>query len=272
VAGRVIAVVSGHRMRGPLAVVVDNLAPLQPIVAGDPVSVAGGVLRVGRGAIQLDHAPPWDPALPVLARPHRWYASGMREVIGMLRRHAPVDSLAPLLDSAGGGAVSRCDQLLVACEASLRLFGDALRGTCGVDRVAEATAGVAGLGPGLTPSGDDLLTGILHAVTVWPDLARRADWTAARRVMIDTARPRTTRISTAYLEAAARGLATEPWHALVRALAAQPPVVESLRAAVLDLLRFGETSGADGLTGFCWTWRHSDVRRDHPDRTGRKPD
>jgi hypothetical protein len=69
---------------------------------------------------------------------------------------------------------------------------------------------------------------------------------------VHVARPRTTRISAAYLDAAGQGTATEPWHGLIRALRTRS---DGVRAAVADLLRIGETSGADGLTGFCWTFQ-----------------
>jgi hypothetical protein len=32
----------------------------------------------------------------------------------------------------------------------------------------------------------------------------------------------------------------------------------ALRASIGHLLRVGETSGADALTGFCWAWARSD--------------
>jgi len=68
---------------------------------------------------------------------------------------------------------------------------------------------------------------------------------------VDAARPKTTRISGAYLDAARRGWAAEPWHALIHAL----DDAAAMRTAVRRLARVGETSGADALTGFSWAWR-----------------
>ena len=82
--------------------------------------------------------------------------------------------------------------------------------------------------------------------------ARYAGTRAANEVrdlLRDSSAPRTTRISRAYLEAAAQGLAIEPWHAFVRCLGSGD---DALRATARALLRVGETSGADALTGFCW--------------------
>jgi hypothetical protein len=92
----------------------------------------------------------------------------------------------------------------------------------------------------------------MHALTLWPGLASHAGGLGARTAIAEAARDRTTRISAAYLEAAGAGLATDPWHTLVRSLI-QPSGV--LRAAVRGMLAVGETSGADALTGFCWAWR-----------------
>jgi len=65
-------------------------------------------------------------------------------------------------------------------------------------------------------------------------------------------RGRTTRISEAYLEAAAAGEAGEAWHRLLAILRADGAAgaADDLRAAVQCILAFGETSGADMLAGF----------------------
>jgi hypothetical protein len=72
-----------------------------------------------------------------------------------------------------------------------------------------------GLGPGLTPEGDDLLAGAAAAVAAlepWsPD--RRAAWLAAAAPPDATAR--TTKLSATLLALAARGQAIEPVHALL---------------------------------------------------------
>ena len=83
---------------------------------------------------------------------------------------------------------------------------------------------LAGLGPGLTPAGDDALAGILLVA---------ADGEAA---IAAAARARTNDIARAFLHWAARGQSIEPVH---RLLAGGGP------AALADLLRFGHSSGAD---------------------------
>ncbi|MGH2399036.1 MAG: DUF2877 domain-containing protein, partial [bacterium] len=102
---------------------------------------------------------------------------------------------------------------------------------------------LVGLGMGLTPSGDDVLAGMLIALHV----LRPAVAGTARDLVMKAGRGRTTRISLAYLEAAAQGNAGEAWHALARELTGSDP---ALKTAAQAVMAFGETSGADMLTGF----------------------
>lgn len=139
----------------------------------------------------------------------------------------------------------------------------------------EAASRLAGLGPGLTPSGDDVLTGAMTALT----LVRGDASSGLRRAIHEAASPRTTRVSAAYLEAASRGEAGEAWHHLRDALAgrarktspeeAEPEGARVAGMAVLSaeaeaarvetaarrVMDFGETSGADMLAGFVLAFR-----------------
>jgi hypothetical protein len=101
------------------------------------------------------------------------------------------------------------------------------------------------LGGGLTPAGDDFLLGALYALWV----ARPSEQaTALGEVIVASAIPRTSRLSAAWLEAAARGEAGQPWHTLVGALASDDSQV--IDRAAHGILGVGHTSGADALAGF----------------------
>ncbi|MDQ1393532.1 MAG: hypothetical protein QOF30_2509 [Acidimicrobiaceae bacterium] len=100
---------------------------------------------------------------------------------------------------------------------------------------------LGGLGPGLTPSGDDALAGMLLAARVrWPEAQARL---VALAGAVDTHE-----IARAFLVWAARGQSVAPVH---RLLAGDP-------TAATDLMMFGHTSGADlalGLWhGFTCVW------------------
>lgn len=114
----------------------------------------------------------------------------------------------------------------------------------GVDRVAAASAArrLIGLGQGLTPAGDDVLTGAeagLHA-TAHP----LAGFTDAALVDLDA---RTTEVAAAMLRHAARGAFAERIHRLIRATLVDdlPSAGDPLRGAA----DWGATSGQDTLAG-----------------------
>jgi hypothetical protein len=108
-----------------------------------------------------------------------------------------------------------------------------------------ATQKLAGLGIGLTPSGDDFIMGaILAAWIIHP--ADVAGVLAAE--VTEVAAALTTSLSGAWLRSAGRGEAGILWHQFFDALlsAEQAAIQESMN----KILSVGETSGADALTGF----------------------
>lgn len=110
---------------------------------------------------------------------------------------------------------------------------------------AAAAEPLLGLGPGLTPSGDDFVGGVLfarHAVAL-PGAA----WTDAGAAIVARARSRTHPISAALLEDLATGEGHEPLHNLVESLARG--AIEETWRAVQQLGRLGGSSGWDMLTG-----------------------
>jgi hypothetical protein len=101
-----------------------------------------------------------------------------------------------------------------------------------------------GLGPGLTPCGDDLLCGALVALRAvgWNDAADRL------ASAIDRAAPAATSpLSRSFLRAAAEGLAAEALHALILGVLSERP--GPLVGDVEALNRIGHTSGWDALAG-----------------------
>lgn len=110
---------------------------------------------------------------------------------------------------------------------------------------------LAGLGPGLTPAGDDWLAGWLIGLYGRTAIAPCDDalpLQAIGKTVVDAATGRTTGFSLSHLTAAAEGIAPWPWHALIDALAESDPV--PVREAAAAIMRRGATSGADMLAGF----------------------
>jgi hypothetical protein len=100
-----------------------------------------------------------------------------------------------------------------------------------------------GKGPGLTPEGDDLLTGALGATRILGEATGRERAVALiagiSRPLAEMAEVRTTAYSAALLEMALRGRLVEPAGALLRALAGRGDIA----ASHLSLIRLGHTSG-----------------------------
>jgi len=103
----------------------------------------------------------------------------------------------------------------------------------------DAWAGsLLGLGPGLTPAGDDLLAGLLVGLAGRPDLRDPLAAAVAR-----LAPARTTWLSAELLRLAAEGLAAPAVVAVADALAGHGPD-DALAEALPALLAVGHTSGA----------------------------
>ncbi|MBS3939403.1 MAG: DUF2877 domain-containing protein [Actinobacteria bacterium] len=111
--------------------------------------------------------------------------------------------------------------------------------------------GLLGLGPGLTPSGDDLLCGLLSAIALLgPAVGAPAERrVAAARVVgaavVARAPAATTSISAALLAHAVHGEVSDVAADVVHALAGRQPLAPAVRA----LLAVGATSGRDLTAG-----------------------
>jgi hypothetical protein len=177
---------------------------------------------------------------------------GLRRADGTLivdRRHA-VGWLGPLPDPlrlSGAPARALVTEALRPCRGSVLLQppwrATAEPALAAIGRLAPlealriAARALGGLGPGLTPAGDDALSGILFAFralggpTVEPALLAVADSV------------RTGEVGAALLQAAAGGFHIEPVHDLVMAATAGDQAAAA--RAALELDRFGSSSGAD---------------------------
>jgi len=180
-------------------------------------------------ADQTDDTRPllYDPAVPSLSEDAA--RAGARELLDRLTQSRPATGFG----TAWPDLVA--DPELIAAITSVR------RG-----RVDDAVVACLGRGPGLTPSGDDVLVGALAAS--WSVGAIDAERSEDLAVALETqARRRTTDVSVEYLHYACRGMATGAVRALLTALADRD--IASVIGAVARLRRFGHTSGMDTLLG-----------------------
>ncbi|NUW31031.1 DUF2877 domain-containing protein [Nonomuraea sp. SMC257] len=214
----VIALLAPGATRLPNAVLLAGEPPR--LTVGHEASVGDGAVRLGRLSLRASRW--WDPAPPLgEADP-----AGLREAAAGLTPGEPALAGEPAVELLASGCAS--GRLLDVLTAAERLVG---------------------LGPGLTPSGDDVLAGLmvtlrlLGAATGAGRAVWLADWLAAT-VTYD-ARTRTTPLSATLLHCAALGQASPEVAAVLRALAGRGPVEPALRR----LHGLGHTSGSDLAQG-----------------------
>ncbi len=245
-AGELLVLATSTVGPGPFSLVLSpDVAPLaRHIAAGDSVRVSAGLLEVGRLEVTWAEAETWE-ARPGWSRLHD-RSLPLPALRQLLLAVAPPDSLADLL-LPSSAARNRWAQ---AAEPGAHLLAQGLAAanqTLG----RRGAAALAGLGPGLTPAGDDFLMGVIYYGWATEPVARAATWAAA---LVGAAAPRTNQLSRAWLRAAGRGETGRAWHGLVAALAQGEAV---LGPAVQAIVSTGHTSGADALAGFLWA---SDAR------------
>ena len=218
----------------------------ESISIDEPAVVLQDCLCVGVISIRLDTAAPWRAA-PDWERLRRrgasWFSAlpGIRHV---LRSHGRGGVFAGLVADESGPRGQTIDDRLA--RAARRAADDQLEALASDDEatLTRSACGLAGLGKGFTPSGDDFLMGTMFALwaTMPAEVARRRS-----RWLFGAAAKRTTRASAAWLAAAARGEAAEPWHRLFASLVEDR--IDDARAAAQRILQTGHTSGEDALIG-----------------------
>ncbi len=225
--------------KGPINVST-TLTAFDAIAPGMPALGDGACIRLGDAA--LLHL---DPARIGIWRPapaRSWTPDAVaRGLLALQGRGSGQGSM--FVAAEGGGAVID-DFLRLRAAAGVDALSAWLSGNASGDApVRKAVEALLGLGKGLTPAGDDYLSGALIALAEIGDARRFA---VLASVVGHMAPGRTGRVSVAHLLAATEGMAAEPLHCIVRALLAGG---EELDAALAALDAVGHSSGRDALAG-----------------------
>lgn len=242
--GDVLSIVDHRIGNGPFSLVLEPDAFPADIETEASLLIFENGLWLGDWLIDAENAELWEPkpswgSLQGKPADQMWAATKIRS---LLEQQAQEDSLALLvIDPAASSALPT--RILHAAEQNIPLLYAGITANDG-PKVSEAAKKLAGLGPGLTPAGDDLLLGAMYGL--WATQGEDARLTAER--ITRAAVPRTHALSGAWLEAGARGEAAAPWHQLLTAIKTHNDA--DLEAAVMLILPTGHTSGADALGGF----------------------
>jgi hypothetical protein len=234
---------------GPINILVpparDGRPPWHGLLAdGMTGRVQPQELHIGADVVlSLARAPVWRPA-PWPS----WNPTAVRAGLAWLHASSaeacPLDGLSPLvfaparkLTHTGQAARDLIRRLRVDLAAALR------HDAWSADGRMTATL-LLGLGPGLTPSGDDVLGGVMLALTSAGRIRLRdALWDA----LVDELGELTVPVSAMHLSAAADGLSHRDVHAFIGAWLAND--VAAFTAATSTLATLGATSGWDTMAG-----------------------
>ena len=235
------ACIGGERLGcGPLNALVASAGAIRralaTLVQDQPVRGAWPRFRTEHAQLDFTHAARWHPALPALPIDRARLACGVARMQHAARARIPRDGLAFVVANVSG-ASALADPGAVAASAlqAWLICADSAS-------PPGALRQMIGLGPGLTPSGDDFLGGALVALHAFGkrDVAR-----ALGAWLLPLCERATHPVSVAHLEAAAHGEGGEALHACLVALTDDRDPEHALDA----IGAVGHTSGWDALAG-----------------------
>jgi hypothetical protein len=224
-------------------------------------AVAGGkLLRLGHVIIDLGAACIWLPAIkrslaPLL--PDSEIAANVlvlqKWAKGHLKHQQGLSPLLPFFAELLAGSCppeARQDPFLLAAAQGIADIAASVK-AADFPAVRTRAQSLIGLGPGLTPSGDDLLAGLMAGMTFAQKMASprfpRVPVEQLNQAIVSLADGRTTDISRHLLEFSARGEVSETMEVVILAILQGPEY--KLKHSAARLADVGATSGADQLLG-----------------------
>lgn len=204
------------------------------IAPGDRVQAGAGRLAIaGKAVISLREAAAWRVPLPVSRVSEAALRRRLADAETLLHRDGTPGGF---IADASGGEIARVTTSM------LHEAADAVMAALGRGDEPEAlrqTPRLIGLGPGLTPSGDDFLLGVLAARALGCGIAGDDFASGVARLAATATNP----ISHAALATAARGEVRDGIARFVIALC--EPGGEALRVALVRVLAIGSSSGTE---------------------------
>ncbi|MFH0878691.1 MAG: DUF2877 domain-containing protein [Lentisphaerota bacterium] len=239
---RLVSLVESSIGAGPFHLVVEDHVPRQ----ASRLTVDSGVYRTDQEVLEASSAKRFNSLIPFGSACPDGLALRLDEMEKRLVEAAGAKSLAFLLDESREKSFrSSLEHGFVECikQGTKELFQ------------GERESGVRllkGCGFGLTPSGDDYLSGVLLALRAWQSWTDAVSETDIQQ-LYDTALGEQL-ISNAFLQMAFEGRAMESVRSLAQAVFFEGE--KTIPAAVGKLCSLGESSGADWGTGFLMALRN----------------
>lgn len=211
------------------------------------VNPTGKRLEWGGYSLDLSAAASWSPLVhwpaTQLSDPVRRYVNAVADELSLVELFCLSAAASPFVP----------EPLLMRAEDGIRALRLGFK-SGGLNHFRAGASALGGLGPGLTPAGDDLLVGLMAGLwymeSILPSAALFRQRSAATvcQVIGDATRPQTTFLSGLWLAYAMQNQFSEPWHRLAKACASDE--LESVARDVSSLLAVGATSGRAAFYGF----------------------
>jgi hypothetical protein len=256
--GEIIALVGPAIGNGPLNIVIEDSEALDGVRPGLPMLVSDGQLILGDSlVVLLDGAQLWRPEVnwECLTSQRRSLGDNLAALCGWLSQN---DEARVALHGLSNPRSPHNLAFLTTAWAGIKKLLQALQHGDQLD-IGESAALLAGLGPGLTPAGDDYLVGLMAGLRLWPGPLENSRLSPEEvcQIILEATESKTTLLSRAFLHSAKQGLFGEDWHELLAALAGGEII--GIQKAARRILSAGATSGAAALAGFLspYLWHRS---------------
>lgn len=245
---RLITVLSSDRYELPQGIrITSKYAPLQILDPGRRAACRGGILRFDSSILSIDlhGAPVWKCRVARLSIEMESHAAQMAwstawELLNQSQKRNNSEIIADELFRLQARSLlgQRISQPVMQLVASADSFD--------VHRSILAAKGIIGLGPGVTPSGDDILIGFLAGLwSLSGQHPRRQSYIRSfGRGLLQIAH-RTNEISRTYLYHATEGQFSSTLSTLVENIGTGGKVEQAVQEAML----VGHSSGMDSVTG-----------------------
>jgi len=223
--GEILSIASPKIQNGPFNLVIEeNICFSRDLSIDASISIFETQLILGNITINTASAKLWN-AQPDWERLH----ANRVEIINQLRSLSALNYLPTIPNSL----MSAISSALVNKDTAAAI---------------KVTSKLAGLGAGLTPTGDDyILGGLLAARIIYP--SNEAEIFLGE--IANSSVSLTTSLSAAWLKSAGKGEAGKLWHAFFEALLSANS--KSAQLAINNIHAVGETSGLDSMAGFVKT-------------------
>lgn len=234
------------------------------IKSNSPVSIDGTNLLIGKNSISLDHA--YDVYDDTLYEHN--CSSSLKDEVWQLIVASDRDGFSTLIKSQNTPddiALSYAKKKLIDAESicsimTYRNLAEEPTKSNQLNKLCDSLSGLIGVGTGLTPGGDDFMTGVLSTFKALPQCFN-SRLISSLSNSICSRRNNTNEISSAFIDCALRGHFSKAIIDLYDSLCldnVQSPGIEQDKIDNLldSFLDIGHTSGIDTLTGIFWSMKH----------------